>query len=152
MDAEIPKASSGFLTLLRAGSLTKVAQGGSTPSERQARGLLALTRVRGSSHRCGAHGTSAQPSRGRGRSKAPSLGQFTRGRKFLPDPASTSLWARDQKSTQLSLYTLAVHAAEHHWAGQGREGVKPQKRGPRRAFPSPTMWAMALGRIMLFFL
>lgn len=42
MEAEVPDDSRGFLTPLRAGSLTKCAQGGSTQSEGQAHGLFAL--------------------------------------------------------------------------------------------------------------
>lgn len=40
MEAEVPDDSRGFLPLLRDGSLTKCAQGRSTRSEAQARGLL----------------------------------------------------------------------------------------------------------------
>lgn len=58
MEAEVPDTSSGFGTLLRADSLTRCAQGGSTQSERQACQCLTPTWIGGSSHRCGAHGLS----------------------------------------------------------------------------------------------
>lgn len=70
MEAEVPADSRGFLALLRAGSLTTSAQGGSAQPEGQACGLLALheseAATAGAVPMACATSTSAQPSGARG--------------------------------------------------------------------------------------